>query len=90
MNFYGVSATGYLASRFYLVGGLGVAEVVAVDGDNLEQASTDSKLAFMAGLGVEAYQSSSFALSIEARVIGASFDEGDATGANLMLGFQWF
>lgn len=97
LNFFGVSATGYLAPRFYLVGGIGMAQLDVLDRDNESTGHTDDEVALLLGLGVEAYQSAHFALSIEARAIGASFSDGDSsgeshtvTGANLLLGFQWF
>jgi hypothetical protein len=90
LNFFGVSATGYVANRVYLTGGLGVAELDVVDRHNETVAETDDELGVLLGIGVEAYQSQSFALSIELRGIGASFNDHAVSGANLLLGFQWF
>jgi hypothetical protein len=97
LNFFGVSATGYLHPRVYLVGGLGAASLSAVDKDNDVTDRTDNALGVLLGIGVEAYQSSGFGLSIELRGVAASFDDiiinGESTtvtGGNILLGFQWF
>jgi hypothetical protein len=95
LNFFGVSATGYVHPRVYLVGGLGAASLSALDRNNEPVWETDDSLAVLLGVGVEAYQSSSFGLSIELRGIAASFDgsSGDSetvSGGNVLLGFQWF
>src|SRR6185436_15244946 len=90
LNFFGVTATGYLHPRFYLVGGLGVSSMEILDKNNDPIAETDDELGVLVGLGVEAYQSSGFAVSIELRGIAASFDDKTASGGNVLIGFQWF
>jgi Outer membrane protein beta-barrel domain len=90
LDFFGVSATAYLHPRFYLVGGLGVAKLIAVDSNDNEIGHSSSEFGALFGLGVEAYQSSGFGLSIELRAIASSFNDHTASGANLLLGFQWF
>ncbi len=90
LNFFGVSATGYVHPRFYLTGGLGIAGVVEVDSNNKEVGKSDDALGLLLGVGIEAYQSSGFALSIELKGFGATFNDKTVSGGNLLIGFQWF
>jgi len=90
LNFAGVQGTFYVHPRFYLVGGLGVASLELLDKNNEVIGQSKDSGAALLGVGVEAYQSSGFALSIELRGFGADFDGHSATGGNLLVGFQWF
>jgi len=88
LSFFGASATGYVHPRIYLLGGLGVAGLAADGSDGRRH--TDDSLGVLLGFGVEAYHSSSFGLSIELRGIATSIADTTVSGANLLIGFQWF
>jgi hypothetical protein len=95
LTFSGVSLTGYVHPRIFLSGGLGWARLSTHNDDGEETGRTDDSVALLAGVGIEAYQSNGFALSVELRGFAAEFpntagEDVPATGANVLLGFQWF
>jgi hypothetical protein len=95
LSFMGVSATGYLNPRVYLIGGLGIARMTLELPDPDFPSTTDTygsdrEAGLLLGAGVELYQSVSFGLSLEARTILASFDGDSANGTSIQLGFQWW
>jgi hypothetical protein len=89
LDYAGASVTGFVHPRFFLTGGLGFVQFSLRNSDG-DHAETDPELGIMFGLGVEAYQSRTFAMSIEVRSFGAEFGETTLTTGSLLLGFQWF
>jgi hypothetical protein len=90
LDFYGVSATGYLLPRLYLSVGLGYASIEVEDKHMTSDLQKADSLALLVGTGLELIQTSGFALSLEVRGFGASFDNRKAVGGNVLLGLQWF
>jgi len=90
LDFYGVSATAYLMPRLYVSIGLGYASIEVEDERMTSDIREADSLALLVGTGLELIQTSGFALSLEVRGFGASFDDRKAVGGNVLLGLQWF
>jgi hypothetical protein len=89
LSFIGGSLQAYLHPRVYLVGGVGVARVT-LDQTGEVTAASERAPGLLLGAGVELVQTRHFALSLEGRLITASFESGTSSGSSVQLGFQWW
>ncbi|RMH39301.1 MAG: hypothetical protein D6689_16985 [Deltaproteobacteria bacterium] len=85
----GAVALGFVHPRVYGLGGLSLQRLrVEADGDTFFE--TDDRVGVVLGGGVEVLQGPSFALIVELRGHGASFDGDTLTAASLAIGAAWF
>jgi hypothetical protein len=88
-TFSGATLTGFLGPRFYLGGGLGRVTLSVNDARGHEVGSEHAGGALVL-LGLEVYQSPSFAVSVESRGYFADFSGETVSAGGLSLAFQWF
>ena len=91
LNFAGVSAQAYLWPRLFVSAGLGYVALDELDRDNqLLGRTEDDSLALLLGVGFEILQTQRFAMSVELRGFAAELEGDTVSGANALLGFQWY
>ncbi len=86
----GASATIYVLPRLFISTGLGYAKLLVENKGKVSDVQKADSMALLVGAGIELIQTSGFALSLEVRGFGASFEEKKAVGGNVLLGLQWF